>query len=319
MTHLRYSFKILYTLALFSIVAGGCRHKELDDVAEPDFRVRVKYDWEKAPQADPDNMSVFFYNPETGMSEFEVFSGNEMEEGKLVNLEAGNWKMTTFNVIESGIFSDSNESHHVSTREGDVLEGALGNGISRADDETVRITPDMLWGESRERLRVNPTPGDKEFLVTLYPEELICHYSFEIRNVDNLSHVTNLCASLSGMSGGLDLNSAEVDMESITLPLEAAPDGSNTIRGEFLTFGYHPLMDTPKIMRLYVWLDDGRKLVYGSEGTGKWNVTNQILNAEDPRHVHYIIDGLGLPTPMDGSPFDPSADDWVSEEYEVGI
>ncbi|MDE5976605.1 MAG: DUF5119 domain-containing protein, partial [Muribaculaceae bacterium] len=115
MAHLRNSYKTLYIAATASLLlTTGCNHKLLDDLPEPDTRVRVVYDWRNAPEADPESMSVFFFNAESGNAEFDVFAGKEMEDGKYVNLEPGNWKMTTFNVMESGEYINSNDSHHVS-------------------------------------------------------------------------------------------------------------------------------------------------------------------------------------------------------------
>ncbi len=303
----------------------ACNHKELEDLPEPDFRVRVKFDWHKtSSRAEAEMMQVFFYNRTTGYMEYDIFPA---ETGGYMNLGPGEWQVTTYNWNEeSNVVGDHTNSyiaHHLTTRAGNILEGALGNTQSPTLDgeQPVFVTPDMVWGEARESVIIDPLPGQREFVVTLEPEELVCHYSFEIRNVENLEHITNMCGALSGMSGGMTFSSSLVDAESVTLPLSAEADGSKTIRGEFYTFGFHPENRDPKMMSLYVWLDDGRKLVFGTtaETADKWNVSDQILNASDPKRVHYIIDGLGIPTTMDGGMFDPSADDWSSEEYELGI
>lgn len=309
------------------LLLSACNHKELDDTPKPNFRVKVDFDWHKTStkgEAEAEMMQVFFYNRSTGDLVYDIFPA---KEGGYMNLEPGEWQVTTNSYNEGtniigdhiGSFSD----HHLTTRAGNILEGALGNTLDPTLDgeQPVYVTPDMVWGEARELVMIDPLPGQREFVVTLEPEELVCHYSFEIRNVENLSHITNMCGALSGMSGGMTFSSYDVDAESVTLPLSAEADGSKTIRGEFYTFGFHPQNQDPKMMSLYVWLDDGRKLVFGTteDAKEKWNVSDQIINAENPKRVHYIIDGLSIPESMDGGLFNPSADDWTSEDHEIGL
>ena len=41
---------------------------------------------------------------------------------------------------------------------------------------------------------------NKEYIITLYPHELLCTYTYEVRNVKNLKHVQQMSGTLSGMS-----------------------------------------------------------------------------------------------------------------------
>lgn len=315
---------LVISLAALSLLTA-CNHKELDDLPQPDFRVRVDFDWHKtSTKAEAEMMQVFFYNRTTGNMAYDIFPA---DKGGYMDLEPGEWQVTTYSYNEgtniTGDHTGSFADHHLTTRAGNILEGALGNTQSATLDgeQPVMVTPDMVWGEARESVLINPQPGQREFVVTLEPDELVCHYSFEIRNVENLSHITNMCGALSGMAGGMTFSTSLVDEESVTLPLSAEADGTKTIRGEFYTFGFSSENNDPKMMSLYVWLDDGRKLVFGTteDAKEKWNVSDQIRNAANPRRVHYIIDGLPIPDSMDGGLFSPSADDWTTEEYELGL
>ena len=314
---------LILPLAAISLFTA-CNHKELDDLPQPDFRVRVKFNWHHAPDADPSLMQVFFYNRSTGNMQYDVLPS---VEGGYVDLEEGDWQVTTYNLEDVtniiGENSGSFANHHLTTRAGNILEGALGNSQppTLGEDQRVLVTPDMVWGEAREGISIHPEPGQREVVVTLEPEELVCHYSFEILHVENLSNITNMCAALTGMSGGMTFSTSLLDLESVTLPLTASPDGPSTIKGEFYTFGFNPENRDPKMMNLYVWLDDGRKLVYGTteDAQEKWNVSDQIRNAVNPKRVHYIIDGLSIPATMDGGMFNPSTDDWTTKDYEIGI
>jgi hypothetical protein len=126
-----------------------------------------------------------------------------------------------------------------------------------------------------------------------------------------------MCATISGMAGGINLSTQDLHLENITLPLESTFDKVSTITGRFITFGHHEDNDAPHRMELYVWMDDGQKVVYGTEGE-RFDVTDQVHNAPDKRRVHIVIDGLDLPQPIEnGHGFKPSVDDWEIVEGDI--
>lgn len=70
-------------------------------------------------------------------------------------------------------------------------------------------------------------------------------------------------------------------------------------------------------MVLYVWMDDGKIYCYGL-GENRFDLTEQVHTAPDPRNVFLVIDGLGLPRPIsNGSGFGPSVDDWQEEHHDL--
>ena len=72
----------------------------------------------------------------------------------------------------------------------------------------------------------------------------------------------------------------------------------------------------PHKMVFYVVMDDGAKYCY--KDSENLDVTEQVHNAPDFRHVHLIIDGLNLPDPIEnGHGFDPSVDDWEIVEDDI--
>ena len=102
----------------------------------------------------------------------------------------------------------------------------------------------------------------------------------------------------------------------MTIPFASHSDGVSLVTGEFYTFGHHPDNVEPHRMVFYAVMDDGKK--YCFKGAENLDVTSQIHEAPDQRHVHIIIDGLDLPQPIEGgSGFDPSIDDWEVVEVEI--
>lgn len=305
---------------LLSIILCACNHKELCYVHPHEVTLRVEYDWTNAPDADPAGMCIFFYPEDSDIAPLR-FDFHGLNGGN-ISLIPGTYKVLTYNndteALQIGNSHDFN-LHYAFTREGNILEPIYGNGLSvpnrteGAEDERVMITPDMLWGCNAIDIVV--TVADNQ-VITLYPDELLCHYSYEVRNVKNLKHVSQMSGALSGMSPSMTLADEGLHTEPVTLPFGARRDGDTTIRGEFLTFGHHAEVDKPHRMAFYMIMDDGAK--YSFTKGANLDVTHQVHNAPDRKHVHIIIDGLDLPTPIEnGSGFNPDVDDWDDVQQDI--
>lgn len=332
--------KLFYLLAALLLLAS-CEHKELC-YQHPHLKtVRVEFDWRDAPDASPAGMCVYFYPLEGGNGQRFDFTGTE---GGEVQLRVGRYKALCYNndtEIVEFYNTDDFAAHGVYTREGNPLEPIYGNAANyapRADgteEEPVRISPDMMWGCTASEVEVTdeglscsclPSGGEDadggtqrdEYVITLYPHELVCTYTYEVRNVSNLKHMVQMCGTISGMAGTLAFASEELGTESVTVPFESVSDGVSTVTGRFYTFGHHPDNPDPHRMVFYVVMDDGAKYCY--KDTEKLDVTTQVHEAPDFRHVHIIIDGLDLPQPIEnGHGFDVDVDDWEVVEEEIKI
>lgn len=315
--------KLLRLILSFSLllILSSCNHKELCYVVHPhEVKINVVYDWTDAPDADPIGMCVFFYHEDSGVSpvrvDFRGITGGE------VHLIPGRYRVITYNNDTEAIRignSHDYDIHYAFTREGNILEPIYGNGMKLpprsegTEDERVMITPDMLWGYSQTDVVIT---GIENQEIVLYPHDMLCHYSYEVRNVKNMKHVTQMSGALSGMAPSMFLSSESLHTEPVTLPFGASRDGDSTIRGEFLTFGHHLDVDRPHKMSFYMVMDDGSKYSFT---TGKnLDVTDQVHSAPNPKRVHIIIDGLDLPTPIEnGSGFNPDVDDWDDVQQDI--
>lgn len=312
--------RILYMLALLPLLLS-CTHKELC-LSHPHAKnVRVVFDWDAAPEASPAGMCVFFYPEEGGPARRFDFRGTG---GGVINLKVGRYKVLCYNNdTESTQFygMDAFDTHNAFTRLGNVLEPMYGNAAQYSaprakgtDDEPVRICPDMLWGD--DIVGVELTDTDEEQVVTLYPEELLCTYTYEVRGVTNLKHMTRMSGTLSGMAGEMIIAGGMLGNECVTIPFESYRDGADKVVGAFYTFGHHTDNVEPHLMVFYVVMDDGAK--YSFKDTPELDVTSQVHAAPDRRHVHIVIEGLQLPQPIEnGHGFRPSVDDWDEVEQEI--
>lgn len=317
----RHSLDILILLVLpCLLILTGCNHKELGLEYVKTASLRIEYDWQDAPEANPAGMCAILYATDREAQhirfDFKGMNGGEVE------LPVGTYRIITYNndteVVQFDNIHDF-DSHRGYTREGNILEPIYGNAMplppraEGTEDERVVITPDELWGCTEVDVTVT---GEGDQVITLRPHDMLCHYSYEIRNVSNLKHVTQMSASLTGMAGAMDIATESLSREPVTLPFEAYPDGASTVIGNFHTFGHHEENPDPHKMSLYVVMDDGAKYVYSADP--RFDVTDQIHSAPNRRRVHIIIDGLSLPQPIEnGSGFAPEVDDWGEVKEDI--
>ncbi len=333
---------LLSLCALFS----SCEHKDLCYHHMHVAIVKVAFDWRDAPGASPEGMCVHFY-PIDGRGQTRRYD-IKGTSGAEVDIPVGKYRVLCYNNDTEAVLFHSTgsfDAHTAYTREGNVLEPIYGNGANYApraegtEEERVVIAPDMMWGckaldvevteqgvsylcfplEEKDNWYGLP-PIVTEHVITLYPHELTCTYTCEIRNAKNLGHVSQMCASLSGLAPSMKPGDESVGAECVTVPFETLPDGDSTIRGKFYTFGHNEENAAPHRVTLYVVMDDGKKYAYGTDASERFDVTAQVHAAPDPKHVHVIIDGLELPQPIEnGSGFDVAVDDWgeVNEEIKM--
>lgn len=313
--------RLMGLIGLFALFS--CNHKEFCYEHPHGVKLQLVYDWRDAPDANPAGMCVFFYPLDlesTSPIRFD-FSNNK---GGEIELKPGRYMVLTYNndteVVQFG-GTQSFDSHFCYTRAGHILEPLYGNALSTANgngnfiDENVTITPDELWGCSDTSIEVT---GTENQTITLYPHDLLCLYSYEVRNVANLDNVAKISGALSGMAPALYIADEYLHDEPVTLPVEGWKDGESTVRGQFYTFGHHPELQDPHRMAFYVEMTDGSKYSFT---TGKsLDVTDQVHSAPNRRRVHLIIDGLDIPTPIEGgSGLAPDVEDWDDVEQDIEL
>lgn len=332
--------KLIAVMAAAALALSSCHHKDLCYIHSHSSGLRVVYDWSQAPEASPAGMCAYFYptdeNDRYLRFDFPGAKGGEIE------LAAGNYLLISYNndteaVQFSGIGNYG--THTAYTRTGDILEPMYGNGVTSSarveNDERVVIAPDGLWGCTEADIEISwhgteyehggwwsrsvSTDSAGNQVITLYPKDLLCHYSYEVRNVTNASHIRRISAAITGMSGAMNLSTGTLDSELVTIPVEGhANAAAEKVIGSFLTFGHDPANAAPHRMYFFVEMDDGSK--YSIKGLPNLDVTDQVDNAPDRRHVHIIIDGLNLPDPENTEgDFNPFVDDWGVVEEDLKI
>ena len=117
---------------------------------------------------------------------------------------------------------------------------------------SVSLSADMMWGSCARNVEITElglsyecisfADKDKvewiessEHVITLYPAELICTYTYEVRNVKNMEYMTQACGSLSSMAPSMLFANEELDRECVTVPFETElhPESSK-MTGKFI-------------------------------------------------------------------------------------
>lgn len=316
-------------MTLFStLLLASCEHKDLCYNHPHGSEINLVFDWSDAPDANPASMCVYFY-PDGGDESDEPYIyymiGNV---GTKITVPDGTYSVIAYNNDTDGVSCGDYRrfaAHYLFTFECSILgnNGTLESDnleVPRPDaskNERVVMTPNRMWGCAVAGVKVKSVAGTVQ-TITLYPHELTCNYTFEVRNVTNLQSVAQMNAAISGMASELTVADETLGSEAVTMALNVTWEGS-TITGQFYTFGYNEDINAPKQLMLYVWSNDGSKHTYGTSGDEHFNVTEQILSAPDKRNVHFVVDGLELHEAQESTSggYSTSVDDWAEESSTI--
>lgn len=305
---------LLPAVALFAGLLSSCRHKDLymDDAMSS--RLQVVFDWRNAPDANPQSMAMYLYEFDGNNPMRFIFSGRDGGEIKApfgtrhaLCLNADNTDWLRMRKVENV------ETMELLTLDADALpaQRLRSESIPRAEgteDERMAQTPGMLWGSRLNNIEIAPHEGTQT--ITMYPQEQICYYTVDILDVDNLDGVSSssIDATLSGMAEGCALGQQTATDTPVTMSFTLSSSGSDSLHGEFLTFGECPHTSAKHYLTVYMVLKDGSGWYHS------YDVTDQVTNAPDPRHVHIVVRGLPLPEPPDsgagGTSLIPTVNDW---------
>lgn len=300
-------------LAAMSMSFTSCLHKDLcfDHTHRAD--VYVDFDWQKAPDAAPTSMLTYFYPADGSVLEY-TFAGRD---GGVVGLPIGNTYTAICingdNTYWAGMRNTEDpDNFELYTKDAEQLEsyGLRTRGLPRAtgaEGERIAMTPGMIWSHRLDNVEL---PGDMEGEkhITFTPEETVCHYTVDVYGIKNMQYIhgASIDATISGMAEGYLHGQRTTTDVPVTMPFTLKPDdATQSLHGEFLTFGECNTNKVDHHVTLYMYMSDGSKWYH------TFDVTSQVTDAPDPTHVHIIISGLDLPKPIsEGGGFVPEVNEW---------
>lgn len=289
----------------------ACEHKDLCYDHSHTTPLEVVFDWTEAPDAHPATMSLYLY-PEDG-SEPMRYEFTKREGGTIVVPEGMydaicvNSDKETHRIVNKSRM----ETFEVTTGDTRSLRGALATRSETApkargaEEERNVLEPEALWSDHAERLNIHPETGVSRIVLT--PKPRVNHCSVEIRNVENLRHVSAISASITGMAGGWLAGIDELTDEKVTIPFEVRANEDKTmLTGDLSFFGHCPKVDGTHKLMVYALMSDGSTYYFEED------VTDQLHDAaQDPTHLVIILDKLPLPKPITGGGgLQPTVKDW---------
>ena len=303
------TIKLNGILAIIAVVVSlsSCRHKELYDEELNYQEVEVVFDWRNAPDANPASMVLYLYEQKGGTPLRYVFSGRD---GGKIRLPYGTYNSVAMNGDDTdwAYDNDINDIDNFTTVTHElhpsVADSTYSAHVSRSDAVKIVENPKMLWSDRVDGFSLSSEDYNTKKVLTLYPEEAVCHYTVTVLDVENIDSVsgTKIEGILSGLAEGFMHGQQANGGESVIMPLELNVDvPDDKLSGQFLTFGEETHEQHKDILSLYLNLADG------SRWYSDFDVTEQVHSAPDPHHVNIVIRGIKLPV-GEGSPGGFTAD-----------
>lgn len=311
------SFRYLSVILLAAIMTA-CDHKDLCFDHTHTLSINVVFDWRNAPDADPASMELHMFDAETNVATRFSFSGRD---GGPIHILGGRYHGLCMNNDDTDWARFRNisdiDTYEIYTQDAELLQAYSleTRSVPRAEgteNERVVYTPGMVWCDHLYDIDI-PQDGSNK-TITLYPEEIVAHYTVDIDNIENFEHIDGsaIDGTISGMSESYREAAKLPTDTKVTMPFSLKAENDNLLHAEFLTFGESPVTKYPHFLTVYVILSDGSKWYY------TFDVSDQVYNAPDPHHVHIIVHGLKLPKPMSASGgLKPNVNDWNTDYVDI--
>lgn len=311
------SFGLLFLTALFT---AGCHHKDLVYGSAETKVIDVVFDWSDDPDADPQSMALYLYPIDGGSPlryEFSGKTGGSIRvpfgtyDALCINSDNTDWvhlsstdKRYTFNINDGELseVSEQDESEYA------ALYRRCGESL---DGNKVYENPRGLWTGSVDSFQVIASPVNQT--LTIVPEDALRYYTVDIIDVEGLDDDgSGIPAMLGGMSDGIDAltRSSSTNLVSYPFILQQVTRAGNALHAEFTTFGEDFQSHPAHNLWAMVKLPDGTWKVQSTD------VTEQVHQAADSRHVHIVIQGMSIPHSGSGG-LTADVNDWDSENITL--
>ncbi len=293
----------LWNAALLSL--ASCEHRQLCFDHSHWTDLTVRFDWSQAPAADPETVVLYLFPREGGEPRRYEISN---PEGSVIRVPSGMFDAVAFSgsmetLVERG---DSYAGFTLTTGMQPLLAPMMRQApsdpprLGSVEDEPVVGAPGLLWADTREKLYI--LPGISGQSLTLYPSAATYQCSVTLTNVSNINSSLEVSGTLSTLSGAFSPAAKTPAGDDVTVPFPVDAVDASTMTGELTVFGHCHAGKRRHILSIYT---SDRHYYY-------FDVTSQIHDAPDPRHIHIVIDGITLPDPREAG-MTPSVEDWEGD------
>lgn len=329
-TH-RYLAFAITTLALILTVLS-CQ-KEL--VTWPNYlqtHYRVVFDWSETTNADPSVMQFLaFENGDGKLHEF----GFTKKTGGEIDLAAGEYKAIAYNNDTETLYrrGDTWKAIEIFTRETTLADfsklftsRATPRGAG-SEDEIVIEEPDMLWtAGDGEVARAGDNASE---ILTMKMRPSVYTYHFTVSGVSNLEYVTEITATISGMSGSMFPSTGKASDTHCTIPIHVTSDGKSSITCTVRSFGHCPELDDAAGISaganhhlvIYARLTDSSKWYYDFDVTDELHEPGHtVVTPEGDTEILIDLEELPFPRPIaDDSGMHPDVEEWNEVNIDINL
>lgn len=313
---------ILLAITMTMLLLTSCTHKDLD-FPEGNSQLEVFFNWSLVPDAQPDGMlltlfsgssqpvSFHFANPEGGSlmvpsKNYGMIAYNDNIE----NLQTRGSIWNDFEIFAVPTVMTSISQMFASTRNIPKAPGT--------ENQQIISEPDFLWVSACKDVDVK---GGKTITMQMKSSTII--FPFSITGVENIGQITNIAASISGMSGSCYPASGTISAPDCIIPFELKSDGVSTIYGQVRTFGHSDdePADTRHILVVYFQTADNSKYyvpIDVTDGIHKWILQHPPGGGQTPDDSYIEITDFSIPEPIgEDSGLQPAVDEW--KEIDINI
>lgn len=280
-------------------------------------RLTVAFDWTKASEAAPRTMRVSLYpSSATHPLDYELVNTN----ADTISLSPDTYQLLCYNGDTERVLSrgDSFDTFELYTRTTEMARAAdmfsEARDVPRAggtEELELVLEPDPLWTGSASEVVVTPEDDAEATIAMRRATEC---YTFVISNVSNLQYVSDVAATLSGVSGSTYPSTGHCSDTRCIIPFAMNTIGETTLKGTVRCMGHCPQAKTAHMLVVYAMLRDGSKYYYTFDVT-------EVMHSQSASDAEvYIIELADIPFPKpitNGSGLHPSVDTWQSVQIEV--
>lgn len=302
--------RLWFILVLILLLAGttACEHKDLC-YAHPHFAtIQVVFDWDKISDRDkPEGMRVMFF-PKNKKGDTWTFDFPGGKDGR-IEIPENDYQVICFNYDADGM---------VWVDEGDFTLFTADTKDAQSPDGTqMSVTPPYLCGDHITDISLKDIPKGTERVVPLAPVSMVCRYTYEVNGIRGLERVADLRASLSGMSGSLNMAEDRLPENLSESLLFGGTIAQSQIKGGFYTFGHSTQDAQSNVFRLYLKNHSGKMHILEEDVTGQ---VHSVPVAGHLGDVHLVIN-LDYEVPSesggDGAGFDVDVDNWDDVNVDI--
>lgn len=289
----------------------GCVHKEIEFIGETRL-MQVRFDWSKAPHANPEGMTLFFYPLEEGGGRWRYdIAGSD---GGPVDIPIGRYRVLTFNNDLPGvnypISPDDNapvaSAKNIARADSVVKNTGLLYSCENPVVEVTRHKVNFFNKEMQEMCR-----GDE---LILLPEQRSVTYTIRLEDCVEAQFAGTIIASLTGLRKDINLATGDTSGDLVcNRVLMHEEDDFQVMEGVITGF---PDQDHNSRYLLDIYSGTVADRIWHTT----YDVTLQVNNAEDPLNIPIIITGINFP-PGDapGVGMDVGVDGWEQVEIDYPI